>query len=39
MDIEGRGNTRSWLRYYATSRKVAVSIPDEDIGFFFFHFT
>jgi hypothetical protein len=25
---------RSWLRRYATSRKVAVSIPDEDIGFF-----
>jgi hypothetical protein len=25
---------RSWLRHYATSRKVAVSIPDEIIGFF-----
>jgi hypothetical protein len=26
--------TRSWLRHYATSRKVAGSIPDEVIGFF-----
>jgi hypothetical protein len=25
---------RSWLRHYATSRKVAGSIPDEVIGFF-----
>jgi hypothetical protein len=25
---------RSWLRHYATSRKVASSIPDEVIGFF-----
>jgi hypothetical protein len=24
----------SWLRHYATSRKVAVSIPDEVTGFF-----
>jgi hypothetical protein len=24
---------RSWLRHYATSRKVAGSIPDEVIGF------
>jgi hypothetical protein len=24
----------SWLRHYATSRKVAVSNPDEVIGFF-----
>jgi hypothetical protein len=24
-----------WLRHYATSRKVAVSIPDEVIGFLF----
>jgi hypothetical protein len=24
----------SWLRHYATSRKVAGSIPDEVIGFF-----
>jgi hypothetical protein len=23
-----------WLRYYATSQKVAGSIPDEVIGFF-----
>jgi hypothetical protein len=30
------GGTRysSWLRNYATSRKVAGSIPDEVIGFF-----
>jgi hypothetical protein len=26
---------RSWLRRYATSRKVAGSIPDEVIEFFF----
>jgi hypothetical protein len=25
---------RTWLRHYATSRKVAGSIPDEVIGFF-----
>jgi hypothetical protein len=25
---------RSWLRHYATSRKVVGSIPDEIIGFF-----
>jgi hypothetical protein len=25
---------RSWLRHYATSRKVAGSNPDEFIGFF-----
>jgi hypothetical protein len=24
---------RSWLRHYATSRKVAGSVPDEVIGF------
>jgi hypothetical protein len=24
----------SWLRHYATSRKVAISIPDEVTGFF-----
>jgi hypothetical protein len=24
----------SWLKHYATSRKVAVSIPDEFTGFF-----
>jgi hypothetical protein len=28
---------RSWLRYYATSREVEGSIPDEVIGFFFFN--
>jgi hypothetical protein len=27
-------NQRSWLRHYATSRKVAGSIPDEVIGVF-----
>jgi hypothetical protein len=26
---------RSWLWHYATTRKVAGSIPDENIGFFF----
>jgi hypothetical protein len=26
---------RSWLRHYATSRKVAVSISDEVVEFFF----
>jgi hypothetical protein len=25
---------RSWLRYYATSRKVAGSIPNDVTGFF-----
>jgi hypothetical protein len=29
------GARGSWLRYYAKSRKVAVSIPVEVIGFFF----
>jgi hypothetical protein len=28
------GGYCSWLRHYATSRKVAGSIPDEVIGFF-----
>jgi len=28
---------RSWLRYYATSRKVAGSIPDGAIGVFHWH--
>jgi hypothetical protein len=27
-------HVHSWLRHYATSRKVAGSIPDEVIGFF-----
>jgi hypothetical protein len=27
-------HTRSWLRHYTTSRKVAGSIPDEVTGFF-----
>jgi hypothetical protein len=27
-------DTRGWLRHYATSRKVAGSIPDEVIEFF-----
>jgi hypothetical protein len=26
---------RSWLRHYATGRKVAGAIPDEDIEFLF----
>jgi hypothetical protein len=32
----GQGGTRyrSWFRHYATTRKFAVSIPDEVIGFF-----
>jgi hypothetical protein len=28
------GGFNSWLRHYATSRKVAATIPDEVIGFF-----
>jgi hypothetical protein len=33
--LREKGDTRwrSWLRHYATSRKVAGSIPDEVIGF------
>jgi hypothetical protein len=31
---EGDVRQRSWLRHYATSRKVPSSIPDEAIGFF-----
>jgi hypothetical protein len=31
---EFMGARGSWLRHYATSRKVAGSIPDEVIGFF-----
>jgi hypothetical protein len=27
---------RSWLRHYATSQKVAGSIPDKIIAFFYF---
>jgi hypothetical protein len=30
----GHKRWRSWLRHYATSRKVAGLIPDEVIGFF-----
>jgi hypothetical protein len=30
---DNMGRTRGWLRYCATSRKVAGSIPDEVIGF------
>jgi hypothetical protein len=30
----GGTRQRSWLRHYATSRKVAGLIPDEVIGFF-----
>jgi hypothetical protein len=29
-----RSRWRNWLRHYATSRKVAGSIPDEGIGLF-----
>jgi hypothetical protein len=32
--IWGTWELSSWLRHYATSRKVAGSIPDEVIGFF-----
>jgi hypothetical protein len=32
--VKNGGTQRSWLRHYATSRKVAGSIPDEVIGFF-----
>jgi hypothetical protein len=33
---KGNGDKRwsSWLRHYASSRQVAVSSPDEVIGFF-----
>jgi hypothetical protein len=31
----GRKRYRSWLRHYATSRKVAGSTPDKVIGFLF----
>jgi hypothetical protein len=30
----GKFNNIDWLRHYATSQKVAGSIPDEAIGFF-----
>jgi hypothetical protein len=30
----GSTRWRSWLRHYATSRRVASSSPDEDIEFF-----
>ena len=33
--IVGGTRERSWLRHYATSRKVAGSIPDGAIGIFF----
>jgi hypothetical protein len=32
--ISRPGHSVTWLRHYATSRKVTVSIPDEVIGFF-----
>jgi hypothetical protein len=32
--IIGDARYCNWLRHYATSRKVASSIPDEVIGFF-----
>jgi hypothetical protein len=36
VQIQDKGGTwwDSWLRHYATSWKVAGSIPDEVIGFF-----
>ena len=36
-DIAGSTLRRSWLRHCATSRKVAVSIPDGVIGMFHWH--
>ena len=35
--ILGGTRWRIWLRHYATSRKVAGSIPDGDIGIFHWH--
>jgi hypothetical protein len=32
--VHGLLNDASWLRYYATSREVAGSIPDKVIGYF-----
>jgi hypothetical protein len=32
--VPGKKETDSWLRHYATSRKIAGSNPDEVIGFF-----
>jgi hypothetical protein len=32
--LGARGNVRSWLRHYATSRKVAGSNPEEVIELF-----
>jgi hypothetical protein len=34
IDTTEKKNIRSWLRGYATNRKVAGSCPDEVIGFF-----
>ena len=35
--LQGGTRWRSWLRYCATSRKVAGSIPDDVTGFFHWH--
>jgi hypothetical protein len=34
LPIGGGTRCRSWLRHYATSRKIAGSIRDEIVGFF-----
>jgi hypothetical protein len=34
MVQDGGAQWHSWLQHYATSQKVAGSIPDEVIGFF-----
>ena len=36
LGIEGTW-LRSWLRHYATNRKVAGSIPDGVMGFFYWY--
>jgi hypothetical protein len=36
IDVWGT-RQRSWLRHYATSRKVAGSSPDEVVGLFSFY--
>jgi hypothetical protein len=37
IDYDRSTRWRSWLRHYATSRVVAVSIPDHVIGIFHWH--
>jgi hypothetical protein len=34
LEVSGYHSLGSWLRHYATSRKVTGTIPDEVIGFF-----